>query len=162
MIGYDLAMEKLITFFSPEEVAEKLDLNVRTVRRYIRDGQLKATRIGKQYRITANDFQVFVGSNQPIQSSASVARTRRVVVSATTDIHAISPSESERVTTILSGAFNTAGVRAGTHLECIYYEEEGTLRIVVNAELEFTSAVLSFINAVLSDDSSPRTISGSK
>lgn len=155
-------MEEPITFLSPEEVAEKLGFNVRTIRRYIRDGRLKATRIGKQYRITANDFHVFVGSNQSTRSSASAARTRRVVVSTTTDIHAISPSERDRVTTVLFGAFNTPGVRAGTHLECIYYEEEGTLRIVVNAELEFTSAVLRLIDLVLSDNLSPRTTSESK
>jgi excisionase family DNA binding protein len=145
-------MEESILFLSPEEVAEKLDLNVRTIRRYIREGRLKATRIGKQYRIAANDFQVFVGADQTTRPNAPTARTRRVVVSATTDIHALSRSESDRVSAILSGAFNTTGVRSGAHLECIYYEEEETLRIVVNAGLEFTSVVLSLVNSVLSDD----------
>ena len=154
-------MDELKDFLSPEEVAEKLDLNVRTIRRYIRDGRLNATRIGKQYRIAASEFQALVGSNQPTRATASPARTRRVVVSATTDIHAISPSESDRITTVLAGAFTTRGGRAGAHLECIYYEEEGTLRIVVNGEMEFASAVLGLVASILSDGS-PQRINSEK
>lgn len=142
-------------FLSPEEVAEKLDLNVRTIRRYIREGRLNATRIGKQYRIAVGDFHALVGSNETTTTAAPQARTRRVVVSATTDIHAISPGESDRITTLLTGAFTTQGGRAGAHLECIYYEEAGTLRVVVNGELEFTSAVLGLVGSVLADSPQP-------
>ncbi len=41
---------------SVEQVAELLGLHVRTVRNYVRDGRLKAVRIGKQYRITRTDL----------------------------------------------------------------------------------------------------------
>ena len=37
--------------YSVEQVADLLGLHVRTVRGYVRDGRLKAVRIGKQYRI---------------------------------------------------------------------------------------------------------------
>ena len=37
--------------YSVEQVAAQLGLHVRTVRNYVRDGRLKAVRIGKQYRI---------------------------------------------------------------------------------------------------------------
>ena len=38
--------------YSVEEVADRLDLHVKTVRRIIREGRLPAKRIGKAYRIT--------------------------------------------------------------------------------------------------------------
>jgi excisionase family DNA binding protein len=100
-------MEAPIPFLSPEDVAERLGLNVRTIRRYIREGRLKATRIGKQYRVAANDFQAFVGSDQPTSTSTFALRKRRVIVSATADIHAISSNETERIIAVLSGAFTT-------------------------------------------------------
>jgi excisionase family DNA binding protein len=140
-------------FLSPEDVAEALNLNVRTIRRYIRDGRLAATRIGKQYRIAASDFRAFAGAEQPAERAAAAPRARRVLVSATTDIHAISPAESGRVEALLTGAFTAQRGRPGAHLECIYYEETGTLRVVVNADLAFTSTVLGLIDAVVSDDS---------
>ncbi len=153
-------MEEPTQFLSPEDVAERLSLNVRTIRRYIREGRLKATRIGKQYRIAASDFQAFVARDQPAGTAAP--RSRRVIVSATADIHAIGPHESDRVIAALSGAFTANADRPGTHLECIYYREEELLRVVLNAELEFTRAVLRLISSVLADGPAPRLSKGSE
>src|SRR5580765_6762544 len=57
--------------YSVEQVAERLGLHVRTVRNYIRDGRLKAVRIGKQYRIADEDLQLLAG--QPAAAAARVA-----------------------------------------------------------------------------------------
>lgn len=59
-----------------------------------------------------------------------------------------------RITTALSGAFTAAreGAR-GKRLDCVYYEEQGKLRIIVNAELEFAYAVLSLVNFLLTEGS---------
>ncbi|HEX2286751.1 MAG TPA: helix-turn-helix domain-containing protein, partial [Mycobacterium sp.] len=48
--------------YSAEDVAQRLGLHVRTVRGYVRDGRLKAVRIGKQYRIRHADLEAFVGT----------------------------------------------------------------------------------------------------
>ena len=45
------------SLLSVEQVAEILKLHVRTVRNYVRSGSLKATRIGKQYRIALGDLE---------------------------------------------------------------------------------------------------------
>ena len=42
--------------FTVEQVAQSLSLHVRTIRNYVRAGRLKATRIGKQYRIARSDL----------------------------------------------------------------------------------------------------------
>ena len=124
-----------------------LGLHARTVRRYIREGRLKATRIGKQYRINIQDFNAFAGSHDPLRAPAPIHRGRRVFVSTTVDIEAISPEESENVTNQLSAVFSTnRHGSTGRHLDSIYYEEHGRLRIVINAELDFTNAVLGLIN----------------
>ncbi|WP_410908004.1 helix-turn-helix domain-containing protein, partial [Priestia sp. SIMBA_032] len=46
-------------YLSADEVADELGLHVRTVRTYIRDGRLRAARVGKQYRITRADLAAF-------------------------------------------------------------------------------------------------------
>ena len=43
-----------------EDIARELDLHVNTVRGWIRDGKLKATRLGKEYRIKQEDFEKFL------------------------------------------------------------------------------------------------------
>jgi excisionase family DNA binding protein len=139
-------------FYSPDQVAELLGVHVRTVRRHIREGKLKASRIGKQYRVAASDLDALVGSDRTQSASASVSRRRRVLVSTTVDIEAIGPDETYRITTALSGAFSAEQESRGDkRLHCIYYEEQGSLRIIVNAELETANAVLGLIGFVLSD-----------
>lgn len=48
------------TFYTPQEVAERLRLNVNTVYEYIRMGKLRAARFGNRYRISEADMQHFV------------------------------------------------------------------------------------------------------
>lgn len=141
-------MNKAFEYLSPEDIARELGLSVRTIRRYIREGRIRATKIGKQYRVTTDDFRDFAGA---ARGRSSERRTRRAVVSATTDITAVSPEQSHRITTMLTSAFGTASGRSGTHLQCLYAEGAGSLRIVVSGELEFTSAVLALINSLLVD-----------
>lgn len=50
-------------FFTVDQFAEVLDMHPRTVRRYIRDGQLKATKVGGEWRIRKEDATMFMGVN---------------------------------------------------------------------------------------------------
>ena len=51
--------------YSVEQVAERLGLHVKTVRNYVREGRLKAVRIGKQYRIAREDLAAMTGRPEP-------------------------------------------------------------------------------------------------
>ncbi len=46
-------------FYSLPEVANRYDVSVRTVRRWIKNGELVAHRIGRQLRISAEDLKTF-------------------------------------------------------------------------------------------------------
>lgn len=73
-------------------------------------------------------------------------------MSTTVDIEAIGPEEAYRITTALSGAFHAKeNSHAGKRLDCIYYEEQGRLRVILNAELEAANAILGLIGFVLAD-----------
>ncbi len=49
--------------FSIEEVAKKLNLHHKTIRRYITNGGLKANRVGKQWRISQEDLNLFLDNS---------------------------------------------------------------------------------------------------
>lgn len=49
-------------FYKAEELAEKLQLNIMTIYRYIKAGKLKAYKIGKEYRIDKQEFERFLKS----------------------------------------------------------------------------------------------------
>ena len=47
-------------FYKPEELAKELKLNKVTIYRYIKGGKLKALKLGKEYRISREDFEDFL------------------------------------------------------------------------------------------------------
>jgi excisionase family DNA binding protein len=51
-------------FLSPEEVGDRLGVSVYTVRRWIKTGQLRAFRPGKEYRIQASDLEEFIRARE--------------------------------------------------------------------------------------------------
>ncbi|HRH25239.1 MAG TPA: helix-turn-helix domain-containing protein [Candidatus Paceibacterota bacterium] len=47
-------------FYKAEDLAEKLDVNIMTIYRYIKAGKLKAYKIGKEFRIPKEEFDNFL------------------------------------------------------------------------------------------------------
>lgn len=131
-----------------DQVAETLNLHVKTVLRYIKDGRLKARRIGKEYRITRTDLHAFAGDTT--EPEKPVARTRHVVASSVVDVDAISPDDSQRVTTMVMASLNSRRGQADfPRVDTIYYEEQGKLRVTITSSIELTVELLRMINALL-------------
>src|ERR1700756_208573 len=84
--------------YTIEQVAERLGLHVKTVRNYVRDGKLKATRVGKSYRIARADLEALAGP------AAEGRRTRHVEVSSVVDIDAVDKDTAYRISTFVTAA----------------------------------------------------------
>jgi excisionase family DNA binding protein len=137
--------------YTVDEVADRLNLHVKTIRRYIQEGRLKARRIGKEYRITRGDLDEFAGG--AVAPEEPVARTRHVTATTIVDIDAISTSDSERLTTLVMGGMNARkGEGDYPRVDTIYFVATGRLRITITAGLELTASLLRVINAVLEDN----------
>ncbi len=132
--------------YSVEQVAEKLGLHVKTVRTYVREGRLKAVRIGKQYRISGQDLAALTG--RPVASfrPEPVRRSRHVEVCSVVEIDAVSPELSDRLTKVVMVAAE------GTRVEAIYHREHGRLKIVLVGSMEQNAAYFKLIAAVLEAD----------
>ena len=53
-------------FYTSEQVTELLQLNIQTVRKYIRQKKLIAYRFGKEYRISEEDLKNFIEARKTI------------------------------------------------------------------------------------------------
>lgn len=47
-------------YYTPQEVADKLKVNIRTIYRWIREGKLKAVKIGDLWRISESELERFI------------------------------------------------------------------------------------------------------
>lgn len=54
--------------YTVEEVANSLGMNSRTIREYIRNGQLNASRIGRKYIISQDDYKAFVSGDHKLKN----------------------------------------------------------------------------------------------
>src|SRR5580658_6214220 len=93
--------------YSVEQVADLLNLHVRTVRNYVREGRLKAVRIGKQYRIAREDLEALTGRPAAALEREPVRRHRHVEVSSIIEVDAVSPDTANRVMNLVGGSYNS-------------------------------------------------------
>lgn len=134
--------------FTVDEVAERLKLHVRTVRRFIREGRLPAKRIGKEYRITRTALDAF-GGTTPDASALAVPRERSVLVSSIVDVDAISPEDSQRITTLLMAGLNARrGEPDFPRVDSLYEPERGRLRVMLTANPTLTCDLIRTIAAL--------------
>lgn len=128
--------------FTADEVAERLGLHVRTVRNYIRDGQLAATRIGKQYRISRADLAAFTGHPvaEPEPSTPRHAEATSIV-----EIDGVGPATADRLITSLTG------MGSGLHVQTIYQREQQRLKVVIVGELTASTYLFGVINTIVKE-----------
>ena len=53
-------MKNINDFYTAEELAEKLRVNIMTIYRYIKAGKIKAYKFGKEFRVEKNEFESFL------------------------------------------------------------------------------------------------------
>jgi excisionase family DNA binding protein len=136
--------------YSVEQVASLLDLHVKTVRGYVRDGKLKAVRIGKQYRISRDAVEEFTGGPAPALPRDTAARHRRAEASTIVQIDAVDFDTMGRVTTMLSAASqgrDHTGPPLGVHT--VYDEERASLKVVILGGIEDTAELLNLTAQLL-------------
>jgi excisionase family DNA binding protein len=139
--------------YSVEQVAELLNLHVRTVRNYVREGRLKAVRIGKQYRIAREDLAAITGRPESSFVRELVRRERHVEVSSIVEIDAISPETVSRLANLLMAAANARGdTRDRLRIESIYDQERARLKIILVGSMETNAALFKAIQVVLESE----------
>jgi excisionase family DNA binding protein len=136
--------------YSVEQVADRLGLHVRTVRNYVREGRLKAVRIGKQYRIAAEDLAALTGSPASSFEPEPVRRERHVEVSSIVEIDAVSPETATRLTNFLVGAANSRGANdEPLRVETIYDETRGRMKVILVGSMDMNASLFKVIGALL-------------
>lgn len=124
------------TFFTVDQVADRLGLHPKTVLRLIAAERLRATKIGKSYRILRSDLDAFAG----VSPEKSV---RPVRVTSIVDMPDASRDQAARVTAALQAALISRGASSTpVHLETAFDPAASHLKLVIIAEPADTAALL--------------------
>lgn len=139
--------EELLSVF---EIAKRLKLHVKTVRNYIRDGHLKAVRVGKQYRVTRADVEAFTGFPLPLTDQERARRQRAAGASCVVRIDAISPEAYSDVAASLDAFAHQDRVgEEGFRADTIYDKDIGQMQIMLFGGVNSTAAALNLVAALV-------------
>lgn len=126
--------------YSVEHVAERLKLHQKTVLRFIREGRLKATRVGKSYRILRSDLEALAGIPAQPETPAGSARATAIV-----DVEAVDPELAQRLSLYLT-ATGSGRDPHPMNVNVVYDPERQSLKVVVQASPGDAAGLLSLLD----------------
>jgi len=113
--------------YTVEQAAERLKLHAKTVLRAIREARLRATRVGKSYRILRSDLDAFAGIPARAAAAADAPWITSIV-----DLPDVPPDMAQKWARTVTNALN-ARPAGGPPLraDVIYEPERAHLKIIV-------------------------------
>ncbi len=135
------------SYFTVEQIAQMLQMHPKTVQRYIREGKLRAVKVGKGWRVSGHDLSVFT------ESAPVPGETPTAVVSCVADVYTADKAAAIRITNTLTAGLNSKPAGMGkSSMRTQYIPEEQKLRITLYGSARIVAAMLESI-AMLTEDS---------
>jgi len=136
-------------YYNVEQIAQILNIHPKTVQRYIREGKLRAVKLGKSWRVTGHDLSMFVeNADTGTGNNHAVAAARvRTKASSVIDIVVGSKDEAMSIIRSLTAAMNVKPPQFGkTSLHAQFLEQDYAVRVTLWGNIEFMSAILNAID----------------
>ena len=126
-----------------DHAAKRLQLHPKTVLRFIREGRLPATRIGKAYRIRRSDLDAFAGVPPRAESEPEELRVTAIV-----DIPGVGSNLAQKFAgAVTSALYGKPKEGPLMRADVIYDPERESLKIVIVGGARDTSTLLALIQA---------------
>jgi len=152
-------------FYTIYQVADQLEMSHKTIRNFISDGRLKASKVGKQWRIAEADLESFMNQGEstedkPEESLNSISfelpsegTEDHIKVSAVLDIHQQDKEQFMRLSNTLLANMNGGGFKVrGCTLNVKYYEQDRTVKIFLWGSINFIQDMLETIKTLNETD----------
>jgi len=132
------------TFYTVEQISQMLTIHPKTIQRYIREGRIRAVKIGKSWRISGHDLSRFTeGTEQEGTKSPSRSAPVRISISAVADIEAGERERAIHILNALTALMNSKPFDAGActmHSQIL--EPEMIVRITLWGDITPVSVIL--------------------
>lgn len=138
-------------YYTVEQISELLDIHPKTIQRYIREGKLRARKIGKSWRVTGHDLSTFTEQGEP----ASTKKPReghsnideKVIVSSVIDIHVVGRDEAIHIMNALTASLNAKPPEYGrSSMHTQFIEAEYKVRITLWGNARFMASMMDAVD----------------
>ncbi len=153
-------------FYTVDQVSEMVNIHSKTVRKYIREGKLRATKMGKQWRITGHDLSLFMENKTNVipenshevtdnffkLDGSSNTNNNKISVSTVIDIIVDNKDEAERISNTLIAVMNSKDPQYGkSTINVQYIERSCKLRVMLWGTIHFIETLLSCISVLIDE-----------
>jgi excisionase family DNA binding protein len=126
-----------------EAAADFLHLHPKTVLRHVREGRLRATKVGKQYRLLRSDLAAFAGIDRNADSRQ--ARATSIV-----DVEDAGQAMVDRLSAVLLGAAKGRDAsQPPMSLDIVHDPDRRTVKVVIIASPADAAACLRLVTTCL-------------
>lgn len=133
-------------YYTVEQISDMLDIHPKTIQRYIREGRLRATKIGKSWRVTGHDLSVFVESNGKEGLGQGSRPANSVIASSVIDIIADGKEDAIRIMNTLTATLNAKPPEYGrSSMQSQYIEHENMVRVTLWGGIRFMAVMMDTI-----------------
>lgn len=138
-------------FYTVDQISSLLNMHPKTIQRYIREGKLRATKIGKGWRIAGHDLSAFTESAKHDGIISESRAVRQVVASSVIDIVPDGKGDAIRIMNTLTASMNAKPSEFGqSSMQFQYLERDNTIRVTLWGKLRFIATMMDTI-AMLTD-----------
>lgn len=139
-------------YYSVDQIAEMVDMHPKTIQRYIREGKLKAQKLGKAWRVSGHDLSTFIeGTDDFKKSDASeglqeiiMAAEKSIQVSAIIDVPVKNSQDAVQVVNWISASMNSMPPEYGyKSMNSQYIEPDHMIRILLWGSPVFIGTIMS-------------------
>lgn len=153
-------------FYTIDKIAEILGMHHKTIRKFITEGKLAASKVGKQWRISGHDLSVFMENNNVNVSHKKISEesnidfvtngevednmTQKVSVSTVVDINDVDKEEYFRISNTLIALMNCKDSKmAKSTINMKYDEKINRLRVLLWGNVRFIKEMLNSISMLV-------------
>lgn len=153
-------------FYTIDKVAEILGMHHKTIRKFITEGKLAASKVGKQWRISGHDLSIFIEKNNVNINDKNIAEEsnidfltngevketekQKVNVSTVVDINDVYKEEYFRISNTLIAIMNCKDPKMGkSTINMKYDEKENRLRVLLWGNISFIEDMLNSISMLV-------------
>lgn len=139
-------------YYTVDQISNMLHIHPKTIQRYIREGKLHATKVGKSWRVTGHDLSVFVENDSMEKPDSQKNSVRSVIASSVIDINVVGKEDAIRIMNTLTASLNAKPSEFGrTSMQTQYIEYEKMVRISLWGGIRFMAIMMDTI-AALADE----------
>lgn len=153
-------------FYTIDKIAEILGMHHKTIRKFITEGKLGASKVGKQWRISGHDLSLFMEKNNVNINDAEIneesnidfltngevkdAEKQKVNISSVVDINDVAKEEYFRISNTLIAIMNCKDPKMGkSTINMKYDEKENRLRVLLWGNVIYIQEMLNSISMLV-------------